>query len=306
VILDGKREIACHTRDLGEAEKILARHLAGTIGDLIDAYLKRETATTYNKHISKAVRKWWGDKLPAEVSPKTCAGYTEHRSQSVKLSTIRHELIFLGSCLSWCDGVGKKAQVVGLVLPPKPNPRDGYFLTRNQIAARLRIARRSPYHKHLIRLILICIYTGTRPGAALGLSWLPSPTGWFDLQAGILHRGPDCGNKKRGSCRIHDRLLVHLRRWRRMDLKAGIASCVHRRGQPLKKVNKAWNWVAKKAGQRDGPHICRHTCATWLMQSGVSYHEASGFLSMSADTLERHYAHHRPDFQQAAARARGR
>lgn len=302
VILDGKREIACHTRDPSEAQTALARHLSGTIGDWIDTYLQRTTATKFNHHISKAVRDWWGDK--SDILPSDCVRYTEHRLQSVMPSTVRHELIFLRSVLR-LTGWDKNRIDRCLVLPPKPEPRAGYFLTRHQVAARLRLTR-SPYHRHLARLIIICIYTGTRPGAALGLSWLPSPAGWFDLQAGVLHRGADCGNKKRGSCKIHERLMAHLRRWRRMDLEKGVVFCIHRRGKPLKKVNKGWNWLAKKAGQKDGPHICRHTCATWLMQSGVSYHEASGFLGMSRETLEKHYEHHRPDFQQAAARARGR
>ena len=40
-----------------------------------------------------------------------------------------------------------------------------YFLTRKDMADRIRAARRNPKAKHLVRALLIGIYTGTRPGA---------------------------------------------------------------------------------------------------------------------------------------------
>ena len=45
------------------------------------------------------------------------------------------------------------------------------------------------------------------------------------------------------------------------------------------------------------PHILRHTCATWLMQSGVDLWDAEGFLGMTVKQLEETYGHHHPDYQ---------
>jgi integrase len=60
--------------------------------------------------------------------------------------------------------------------------------------------------------------------------------------------------------------------------------------------------VAKNAGQgHDGAHILRHSCATWLMQQGVSPFEAGGYLGMSPQTLQDVYGHHNPAFQTNAA-----
>jgi len=53
------------------------------------------------------------------------------------------------------------------------------------------------------------------------------------------------------------------------------------------------------------PHILRHTCATWLMQDGVSLWDAAGFLGMTVQQLEQTYGHHHPDFQREAAEALG-
>jgi hypothetical protein len=64
-----------------------------------------------------------------------------------------------------------------------------YWLSRDEVARRIRAARKSPRTYHVARMLLIGTYTETRPGAILGLRWLASPTnGWFDLDAGVLHR----------------------------------------------------------------------------------------------------------------------
>ncbi|UQR61840.1 tyrosine-type recombinase/integrase [Bradyrhizobium sp. C-145] len=71
-----------------------------------------------------------------------------------------------------------------------------------------------------------------------------------------------------------------------------------------KRILSAASSACLRAGLTDvTPHTRRQTCATWLMQRGVSIWDASGFLGMSRETLERVYGHHHPDFLQSAARA---
>jgi integrase len=136
------------------------------------------------------------------------------------------------------------------------------------------------------------------------LKWLPSPTsGWFDLEAGVLHRrGINAlrTRKRQPPARIHGKLLPHLIRWRAIDIALGITSVIHYQGMPVKKLRNSWKTVAQVAGAsgRDGPHITRHTAATWLMQAGVDVFEASGYLGMSPGET---YGHHHPEYQSAAA-----
>jgi integrase len=79
-------------------------------------------------------------------------------------------------------------------------------------------------------------------------------------------------------------------------------------GKPLKKFRRSWSAVAKAAGHghKDGPHIMRHTAATWQMQAGTLLAEAAGYLGMSPETLWNVYGHHHPDFQERAACASGK
>ena len=108
----------------------------------------------------------------------------------------------------------------------------------------------------------------------------------------------------------------------RPEFAGGITNVIHYQGKPIKKLRRSWVRVALAAGHAietgknkqgypvcdnpDGPHICRHTCATWLMQSGVDQYEAAGYLGMSPETLWNVYGHHSPLFQDKAATAIGR
>jgi integrase len=61
------------------------------------------------------------------------------------------------------------------------------------------------------------------------------------------------------------RLLAHLRRWKRL----GQTFAVEWNGRAVRDCDKAFRNVAEAAGLPDvTPHIIRHTCATWLAQSG--------------------------------------
>jgi len=197
-----------------------------------------------------------------------------------------------------------------VTLPPKAAQRKDYWLTREEVATRIRAARKSPHTAHVARVLLIGVYTGTRPGAILDLNWLASPSGgWFDLDACVLHRhGPNARHSKKHQppARIHTRLVPHLVRWRANDVSRGITSVIHYRGLPVKKLRRSWKTVAKLASRNDAPHIVRHTAATWQMQAGTNLYEAAGYLGMSPETLWETYGHHHPDFQSEAARAVGK
>jgi integrase len=187
-----------------------------------------------------------------------------------------------------------------VTLPEKAAPRKDYWLTRSEVAARLRRARKHAQTRHICRVLLIGVYSGTRPGAILGLRWLPSPAaGWVDLKSGTIHRAGTAerqSKKRKPPARIHTRLLPHLRRWKRVDADAGISFVVHYGGQPINKLRRAWATIG---GGKDAPHICRHTA----MQAGVDLYEASGYLGMTPETLWSTYGHHHPEFQETAASA---
>jgi integrase len=223
-------------------------------------------------------------------------------------------------------------------LPEKP-PGAREALTRTQAADLLRAARgyrkdkdgcwkrlagSAPANRaHLVRFILIGLYTGTRPGVIPRLLWEESPVApAVDLEAGILYRRGrterDHKTKRRPIVRLPRRLAAHLARWKTRDrawherLRAeGIeppATVLHHGSNPLfSRIRRSFAHAVADAGLDPAitPHWLRHTCATWLMEAGVSLWDAAAYTGMTTAVLEKHYGHHRADHQQRARRAMG-
>lgn len=181
---------------------------------------------------------------------------------------------------------------------------------------------------HIRRFLLIGYYSGNRPGVTPKLLWEESATNaWADVEVGMIYRRgrqeKDHKTKRRPVVKLSDRLLAHMRRWREMDkalekrrreeeLKATgktdfqLVSVVHFGGKPIKgRIRTAFEGCVADAGLAEeiSPHWLRHTAATWLMEGGADLWEAASYLGMTTVTLEKHYGHHRPDFQSGARRA---
>ena len=332
-IRDGTLRIStgCGEHDTQRAHEALARHIAEKyrapgalaadkllIDEVMAAYLKDYAQHSPSREFlfatARPTLQWWTGKKLADVNGRNCRAYLAwrtrqtYRGRAISEHTARHDLKTLRTAINWYHREhGPLPSVPRVTLPPKPAQRKDYWLTRDEVAARIRSARKSPRTAHVARLVLIGVYTGTRPGAILGLKWLPSPTGgWFDLEQGVLHRrGPNArrSKKRQPPARIHTRLLPHLLRWRTHDLARGITSVIHYRGLPVQKLRNSWKSAAQLAGaqRKDSPHITRHTAATWQMQAGTNLYEAAGYLGMSPETLWETYGHHHPDFQSDAA-----
>jgi integrase len=348
VILDGARETCtgCGEGELEAAERALQAYLgkkytppktadrleAILIADVMNHYVSERGPTVarpdFIKSTAAPIIDWWGTKTLAEIRGGTCREYVTWRTaQGVGDQTARHDLKTLRAAINYYHReYGPLPSVPALTLPDKAETRERW-LTRDQAALMIRLARAGRYTRFLARAILIGVYTGTRPGAMLRLKWLPSPSsGWFDLDNKVLYRrghGEAVTKKRRKPARIPERLLPHLARWRAMDMagNAGgkrvwangkrprprdpIVHAIHFYGRPVRKLRRSWDGVRRKAGlgEEMTPHVLRHTAATWLMQAGVDAFEAAGFLSMSVETLLDVYGHHHPDFQDQAARA---
>jgi integrase len=51
------------------------------------------------------------------------------------------------------------------------------------------------------------------------------------------------------------------------------------------------------------PHVLRHTCATMLLQLGISVYDVAGVLGTTEDVVRRTYGHHARDHLHQAVAA---
>lgn len=314
-----------------EAEQALSRYLADKhtppreghrplsaipVADVINIYLTdcaaRQARPKEVAQRAAALMRFWGARTLAHVTGENCRRYVEKGGTRRQLEDLR-------AAIEHHLDEGLHRETVRVVLPAKGQPRERW-LTRSE-AARLvwsayryrelqkgrptdRYARR-----HVARFILVALYTGTRAGAICAASFSPEEgRGWVNLDTGIFYRRPAGEretNKQKKPVRLPDRLLAHLRRWRRKGI------CLHHpvewNRQPVRDVDKAFRNARIAAGLSADvtPHVLKHSAVTWAMHRGVSKEDAASFFATTVETIERHYWHHHPDYQAEAARRIG-
>jgi integrase len=94
-----------------------------------------------------------------------------------------------------------------------------------------------------------------------------------------------------GEHHLHSNGVRSMGRPSREDIVHGNTHVVHYMGEPIRKLRRAW---ASVGDGKDGPHVVRHTAATWLTQAGVDAFVAAGYLGMSVERLLEVYGHHHP------------
>ncbi len=359
-IRDGetKRSLGLPECSIEEAEQRLAEYIAEkhgpeaykakpaqiSIPEVLAYYVKtlikseqRKTTTgiknsiaTRQIHIANLLT-FWADKTLADVRTSICEKYEEHRrampprrgmrkeATSVSHATIRQELKTLRRAITTWHGESPLPAVPVVWTPPAAPPRTRY-LERLEVARMLRAARRLKLC-HLVRFILIGIYTGTRDQAIRRLRWIRSShDGWVDTDKGVLYRAGFAEgqtSKKRPPMILPDRLLSHMRRWKKADERDQLTHVItyakpaashpnairraerlgrtHRVPQPVGDIHKAWASMVKEAGLGKDvtPHTLKHTAITWMLWSGKSIWEVSEDTGTSAKTIEEVYGHHR-------------
>ena len=299
--------------------------------DVLNIYLLDKAPKHSDPSITKArimtLAEWWGDKTLADVNGATCREYVAYRTaqprraakpdvtgnppRMVTAAGARRELEDLRSAINYHRTEGLCSEIVGVALPDKSQPKED-FLSRSEAARLIWAAWRARQKmgegitdrnvgRHVARFMLVGFYTGTRHGAICSAALTPAVgRGYVDTDSGVFYRrrqGAKQTKKRQPPVRLPSRLLAHLRRWKRL----GIAkhAVVEWNGKPVASVRKSFAAAARaaKIDRHITPHICRHTAATWAMQKGSDLWEASGFLGMSPEVLQRVYGHHHPDFQ---------
>jgi integrase len=351
IIKDGTRRVStgCLEAEVIGAQEKLAEYIASqyrpqrssrsaevTVSDTLLVYLEDKCPATARPKETEAMigrlNDFYGDMLLTEMKGQTHRDFADDRGN---LGGARRDLEVLRAAINHYHAEETLDMVPKITLPEKGEPRQNW-LSRPQVAKLLWVAmgwvpvafdvtshepvkwtRTGWRYPHLVRLIMIGLYTGTRLSAMLNLQWMPNTNGgYIDLDRGVIYRKAQgertMHNKRRTPVKIPPRLLNFLGYWKKADTAKDaqgrditLRYAVHYSGERLIKPHKAFRSVRNLAGFDDKitPHILRHTRATWLAQAGVETEQAAASLGMTAEEFERTYAHASPDFQQAAANA---
>lgn len=332
-IKDGNKRIAtdCAEADVSRAQEKLAEYIHAnyrptrssraaevTVGDTLMIYLADKADSTARPKETAAmidrVGDFFGDMLLTEIKGQICREYAFDRGN---LGGARRDLEVMRAAINYYHAEHTLDMVPKVTLPEKGTPRQKW-LTRQEVAHLLRSARRKKkYGRHLVRLILIGLYTGTRLSAVLNLQWIPNTNGGHvDLDRGVIYRRADgervAHNKRRTPVKVPPRLLRFLRYWHQKDTVTDsegrdvtLRYVVTYKGERITKPHKAFRAARDAAGfgEEVTPHVLRHTRATWLAQAGVDTEQAAASLGMTTEEFERTYSHASPDFQEQAANA---
>src|SRR3990167_2579092 len=173
VIRDGPRFIrtGCGEGDSGEAEKCLAQYIghkhkpkpsgAPMIADVLNVYglevaAHKKSARNIAYCIGSLLN-WWGIKTAADISTRTCREYASTKTPAAAGADLK---VLRAAVGHWHREHGPLTVVPSFWMPPEGQPRQRW-LTRLEVARLLWAAR---HVQHIKRLILLGIYTGSRPG----------------------------------------------------------------------------------------------------------------------------------------------
>lgn len=167
---------------------------------------------------------------------------------------------------------------------------------------------------HLVRFLILGIYTGSRPGAVLNASWFEGPgLSFVDLEHGFFHRhaqGERETSKRQPTARLAPFLARMLRKWARDDAKKNPRPIyvVTYAGQKVASVKTGLTTACRLAGLDAGvtAYTMRHTLASWLVSKGLSTRKVAEYLGTSEQIVRDNYGHLSPDYQDEAAGMIGR
>jgi integrase len=174
------------------------------------------------------------------------------------------------------------------------------FARVDEVRALISAAERHKRAPYLADLIRVAVNTGCRRGELLGLRWSQ-----LDLEARTIRL--DGGDTKNGKGRI---VPLNQEAYAAVQSRAAYRG-EHCPGSPwvfCRKsgarnltIQSSWAAILESTGLKDFRfHDLRHTCGSWLVQSGVALADVKEVLGHSTIRMTERYAHNAPENSRAA------
>lgn len=252
---------------------------------------------TTDLQITRTLKGFFGGIVLNKLGAAGVNGYIQfRRSKSVCDSTINRELGLLSAALNYArkHWEWNLSNPVEGRRPPQGKGRIRW-ITRSEADRLIQMVSQNRRRMHLREFIELGLNTGMRSQEMLGLSWDK-----VDLTQRLVYLMPEDNKSSRyHSVPLNDKAFSAL--IRRANFRA--AHCANSPwvfaktdGSRIASVKKGFKAACKDAGIEDfTPHDLRHTCAAWLVQSGVSLAEIKALLNHTSVQVTEKYAHLAPE-----------
>ena len=265
-------------------------------------FFLKETASVKRSHRDDKLhaRQWTkslAGKVMQEPYPNDIRLHIQRRiNEGVGPATINRELALLSAAINFYN----KEQMGNL-----PNPTVGRkrkepenrtrWITYNEAKELIISARVARNASHLADFIILALHTGCRSGEMLGLQWKD-----IDFNNQLIHLKADqTKTDKRRGVPLNDHALKSLLARKKFHSKHCPESSwvfCNRNGNKIASVKKSFKTACVRADIDDFKiHDMRHTCAAWLVTSGVPMPEVRDLLGHSSITMTEKYAHLAPE-----------
>lgn len=241
-----------------------------------------------NIRLSKTIIPEIGTLTAINMTHNDLEKYVAKRLETVKSSTVRRELVDIKAILNWA--VKKKPPLIpynpirdfpmpkeddAIITPPSPQEMSAILCHANQ---------------RLTRAIKLAWYTGLRPGAVelFSLTW--GAVIW-DRKV-IRITSAEKGGPGLREVPIHSEFIEELGQWWETDGR-GFGSIIHKDGQPITTLKKAWRIAKQKAGitRRLRLYDLRHDFVTTALEGGTDIKILADIVGSAPETLRKHYQH---------------
>ena len=313
VDVDGRRvRRSAGTADREEAEALLAKWRLESFRlrrwgaepdrsfeDVMVQYLReaagRPSLETIRIHVRQLRESFARRSMQSLKGADIMAHVARRRSEGVSDSTINRELEVLSAAINHVRHALEwdiPNPVPGRKLRKAP-PRVRW-LTREE-ADRLIAAARGTRSPWLASLILLALHTGMRRGEMLGLEWAR-----VDLKQGLVHlydvHTKTARHRSVPLNRSAREALLAQARFRAAHCPDSPWVFCKPDGSRIRDVHKGFRTARRKAGIEDFRfHDLRHTCAAWLVSTGVPLSEVRDLLGHTNVTMTERYAHLAPE-----------
>lgn len=288
------------------------------IGDLMLYYLQEQAdviaamPTAKRRELLGMIERlsaFWGDLFVSEIKRKKSLEYQKDRKQSV----VRNELIAFRAIINFGASEGKVKKYDGELNYAIPSglPARMHYYSMEEFLKLYKAARRKrhmwhgqPTHRvatHIARFMVVAALTGSRTADIITASFYDEPDRpWVDLDNKIYYRAADGEriplNKKANPCRIPDRLVEVMKRWRDGYGKTKPSRYLVEFAGEAADCKKAFlrlrrEVLSEQRAAQLNRHSFKHTCVTWLLQAGVPLEDVSVYVSTDVETLRKTYSH---------------